>query len=65
MPLVAFIGVTFLAPLAAMLVRSVYDPVVADALPETLQALSSWDGEGIPDEAVFVALAWIKSGSYR
>ena len=57
LPLVAFIGVTFLAPLAAMLVRSVYDPVVADALPETLQALASWDGEGAPDEAVFVALA--------
>ena len=57
LPLVAFIGVTFLAPLAAMLVRSVYDPVVADALPETMRALASWDGEEVPDEAVFAALA--------
>ena len=57
LPLVAFIGVTFLAPLAAMLVRSVYDPVVADALPETLQALAPWDGEGVPSEAAFAALA--------
>jgi len=57
LPLVAFIGVTFLAPLAAMLVRSVYDPVVADALPETMRALASWDGEEVPDEAVFAAFA--------
>ena len=34
-PLAAFIGVTFLAPLGSMLVRSVHDPLVADALPET------------------------------
>ena len=57
LPLVAFIGVTFLAPLAAMLVRSVYDPVVADALPETMRALASWDGAEVPDEAVFAAFA--------
>ena len=57
LPLLAFIGVTFLAPLAAMLVRSVYDPVVADALPATMRALATWDGEEIPDEAVFAAFA--------
>ena len=56
MPLVAFIVVTFLAPLGSMLARSVYDPVVADALPETLAALQTWDGGRIPDEAVFAAL---------
>ena len=57
LPLVAFIGITFLAPLAAMLVRSVYDPVVADALPETMRQLAFWNGEEIPDEAVFAAFA--------
>ena len=56
LPLVAFIAVTFLAPLGAMLARSVYDPVVADALPETLAVLQTWDGGSIPDEAVFAAL---------
>ena len=55
LPLMAFIGVTFVAPLTMMLVRSVYDPVVADALPETLELLRQWDGEGTPDEAVFEA----------
>ena len=57
LPLLAFIGLTFLAPLATMLVRSVYDPVVSDALPETLGLLSQWDGQDTPGEAVYEAAA--------
>ena len=57
LPLLVFIGVTFIAPLATMLVRSVYDPVVADVLPETLRLLRGWDGEGAPAEAVYQAAA--------
>ena len=57
LPLVAFIGVTFLAPLAVMLSRSVYDPVVADALSETVGRLQAWDRSGLPDEATFAAAA--------
>ena len=57
LPLLAFIGLTFLAPLATMLVRSVYDPVVSDALPETLGLLSRWDGRDTPGEAVYEAAA--------
>ena len=57
LPLVAFIGVTFLVPLGTMLVRSVYDPVVADALPDTLALLQEWDGETGPGEAVYAAAA--------
>ncbi len=53
LPLLVFIGVTFVAPLATMLNRSVYDAVVADALPETLAVLDGWDGEGVPGEDVF------------
>ena len=56
-PLLLFVGVTFVAPLATMLVRSVYDPVVADAMPETLALLDGWDGEGLPAEAVYAAAA--------
>ena len=52
-PLVVFVSVTFIAPLASMLVRSVYEPAVADALPETLGALAEWDGRALPDEATF------------
>ena len=57
LPLVAFIGLTFTAPLATMLTRSVYDPVVADALPDTLRLLQEWDGQGPPPEPVFEAIA--------
>ncbi len=56
-PLLIFIGVTFVAPLATMLMRSVHDPVVADALPETLALLEAWDGEGIPPEPVYATAA--------
>ena len=57
LPLLLFIVVTFVAPLAAMLVRSVHDPAVADALPETIRALESWDGRGLPPEEAFAAMA--------
>ena len=56
-PLLVFIGVTFVAPLVTMLIRSVHDPVVADALPETLALLETWEGSGQPPEAVFAAAA--------
>ncbi len=54
-PLAVFVAVTFLAPLATMLVRSVYEPAVANSLPETLAALDAWDGRETPSEAVFRA----------
>ena len=57
LPLLAFIGVTFIVPLGAMLTRSVHTPVVADALPETLALLRAWDTVGLPGEAVFAAAA--------
>ena len=57
LPLVAFIGVTFLTPLAMMLLRSVHDPVVAEALPETLALLRGWDGASDPGEAAYAAVA--------
>jgi len=57
LPLLIFILITFIAPLATMLVRSVHDPVVADALPATLASLADWEGEGLPDEAAYEAIA--------
>ena len=40
-----------------MLVRSVHEPVVADALPATVAALAEWDGESPPPEAAYEAAA--------
>ena len=58
-PLLAFILITFVFPIGDMLLRSVQNPVVADLLPRTVDALESWDpasGE-LPPEAVFAAAA--------
>ena len=57
LPLLAFVGITFIAPLGAMLTRSVYDPTVADALPRTLAALAEWDGQRLPPDTAFDAAA--------
>lgn len=51
-PLLVFLFFSFVAPIASMLFRSVYEPTVADLIPETLDAMSDWDGEGLPDERI-------------
>ncbi len=56
-PLAVFVGVTFAVPVVLMLVRSVYDPTVADVMPETLARLEEWDGRGAPGEPVYAAAA--------
>ena len=57
LPLLAFIGFSFLAPIASMLFRSVYNPTVATLVPETLELLEAWDGEARPDDAVLTTFA--------
>lgn len=56
-PLLAFIVASFVLPLAFMLYRSVDNPEIADTLPRSVAALSSWDGRALPDEPVFAAMA--------
>ncbi len=57
LPLAAFIGITFAVPVGTMLVRSVYDPTVADAMPQTLVRLGEWDGRELPPDGVYRAAA--------
>ena len=57
LPLTAFILVTFVGPLGSMFMRSLYDPLVADIMPETVAALAQWDGTGLPPERVFALAA--------
>ena len=52
-PLLIFILVSFVAPIADMLFRSVENQIVSDTLPETVEALEAWDpdsGEMPPEE---------------
>lgn len=57
-PLLIFVLVTFIAPIADMLFRSVENEIVSDTLPLTTQMLTEWDEKGtdIPGETVFEAL---------
>lgn len=56
-PLIAFIFFAFVAPISSMLYRSVYNPDVVELIPETLEHLSEWDGEGLPSDATRIAMA--------
>ena len=66
-PLFLFLLVAFVFPILDMLTRSVDNPEVITYMPNTAQALESWDGDGLPDEAVFAAAAQdlLKGGKDR
>lgn len=55
-PLLAFLLVFFLVPLASLLVRAVENPEVADVLPRTGQALSDWDRNSPPPAEAYAAV---------
>ncbi len=57
-PLLIFVMLSFVAPIADMLFRSVQNNIVSDTIPRTVVALKSWDAakETVPDEAVYSAL---------
>ena len=57
LPLLAFIALSFVAPLGTLLSKSAYEPNVANILPRTLAALDGWSGVGPPAEAAFAAIA--------
>ncbi|MCM2253449.1 MAG: ABC transporter permease [Ramlibacter sp.] len=56
-PLLVFLLLTFLVPIAALLKRSVENPEVANALPRTVAALQKWNREGVPPAEAFGAVA--------
>jgi putative spermidine/putrescine transport system permease protein len=57
-PLLIFILVTFIAPIADMLFRSIENQIVSDTLPRTTSELADWDAESgeLPGPEVFEAL---------
>ena len=57
LPLLLFLLLTFLLPIGALLMRSVDNPEVVGSLPRTVEAIAAWDGRGLPDEAVYRAIA--------
>ncbi|MFN3771317.1 MAG: ABC transporter permease [Ectopseudomonas guguanensis] len=57
LPLLLFLLLTFLLPIGALLLRSIDNPEVVGSLPRTVEAISAWDGRGLPDESVYQAIA--------
>ena len=57
LPLLVFLFVVFLLPIGVLLYKSVENPEVVGSLPRTVEAISAWDGRGLPDEPVYQALA--------
>lgn len=58
MPLFLFILITFLLPIADMLIRSVDNKIIVNVLPNTLPLLAEWDSTStnkLPDDLVFNA----------
>jgi putative spermidine/putrescine transport system permease protein len=57
LPLFLFIAITFVAPIADMLLNAINDPEdIGAELPQTMTALREWNGQDIPDEAAFAAI---------
>lgn len=56
-PLLVFIFFSFVAPIASMLYRSVYNPDIVVLIPETMANLSEWDRSGTPDDKALTSMA--------
>jgi putative spermidine/putrescine transport system permease protein len=57
LPLVLFLLVSFVAPIALLLQTAVENSETRTVLPQTVAALAGWDGRTVPGEPVFAALA--------
>ena len=57
-PLLIFVLLTFIAPIADMLFRSVENQIVSDTLPRTVAVLNDWDekGDTLPGDDAFKAM---------
>ncbi|WP_081157710.1 ABC transporter permease [Ensifer aridi] len=56
-PLFFYITLIFALPIVLMLIRSIEDPEVSNVLPNTASLIQHWDGNGLPRDEVFAALA--------
>ncbi len=57
LPLLLFVVLVFLVPIAALLYKSTHNPEVVGSLPRTVEAIAAWDGKALPDEPAYRALS--------
>ena len=63
-PVFLFLVAVFVIPILSVLYFSVNNPEVGRILPRVAEALESWDGQALPDEKAFEALAADVKESY-
>ncbi|MBB6563082.1 putative spermidine/putrescine transport system permease protein [Acidovorax soli] len=56
LPLLVFLLLTLLVPIAALLQRAIENPEVANTLPATISALDGWDRHEAPGPSAYAAL---------
>src|SRR5512141_3147695 len=56
LPLLVFLLLTFLVPIAALLKRAIENPEVANALPRTVVVLRAWHRTDVPAPEAYAAL---------
>jgi len=56
LPLLAFILVTFLVPIADMLARSIDDRQINTVFPKTFEVYKKWDQQGLPSEELYATM---------
>lgn len=56
-PLFIFLIIFFLLPIGMMLLKSFYHATVYDLIPQTSQAISSWDKKQLPNEDTYKTFA--------
>ena len=54
-PLLLFLGLFFVWPLATVISQAVSDPAVSQVLPRTAAEIGGWDGDGVPSPEVQAA----------
>ena len=57
LPLLAYVGVLFLVPLASMVWLSVANPTLGRFMPHTVAALADWQPTALPPEGAYAAVA--------
>ncbi|MDA9406979.1 ABC transporter permease [Bradyrhizobium sp. CCBAU 45384] len=57
LPLLLFILIGFVLPIARMMFNAVHDDGLLVLMPRTMAALNGWGGKDLPNEAVYAALA--------
>jgi len=56
-PLMLFLFLVFVLPIASLLYKAVDNPELQITMPQAVQVIAQWDGQALPDEKIFATIA--------